>query len=142
MADRGQLHKNKKADFLKWAETQGYHEVPTKGPYEAFRIKKEGDAPHIFFERNNERAQHFTTQNRSCFLVRQFLKFNSLNRYDIYVIVAQREGFLTHLAETRLTHQAAQDRAREIHKDGCAVSVYVGKVGKELTHMFTLEAKA
>ena len=69
---RDRLHLTKLDEFAAWAMHQGYHREPTKGDWEVLRLRKDEDAPFIYWEHIG--GDHATTDQRSERLVRQWLK--------------------------------------------------------------------
>ena len=69
---RDRLHLSKLPAFRNWAVSQGYTVEPERGVYEVLRLRKDGEAPLIFWFHHG--GDHATTDRRSERLVNQWLR--------------------------------------------------------------------
>lgn len=49
--NRSRLYLSKLDDFAAFAASRGYRREPVKGEYEALRLRRDGEAPLIYFRR-------------------------------------------------------------------------------------------
>lgn len=79
MSDRATLHKNRLADFIAWAEKNGFKVLPkTANPYEKFRLLDRKSRVHVGYERGT--GDHITvTGDVVMRAVRDFLRASKAN---------------------------------------------------------------
>lgn len=76
MGDRNRrrdlLHPTHLDRFVAWASQRGYVREPTKGASEVLRLRREGEAPILFYQRFD--TDHVTTFGNGTALAVQFVR--------------------------------------------------------------------
>jgi len=80
MAERCLLHFNKLDLFKEFLTTKGYEIQDTKGIYEVLRAKKNKNTIIVF--KKDEAKEHFSTQSKDYYLVKDFIKNYKRGEYN------------------------------------------------------------